>query len=218
MSINVMLVDDHPIVLQGIESVLSLERDIQVVAKASNGREAIVLEKKHNIDIIVMDISLPGLNGLEATKKVLKQNKNVKVLILSMHENRVFIEKALSYGAVGYVLKESASEEIIHAIREVFSGRYFLSAKISSFVIQDFISHKHKSLKLRSISILTSREREILQLIVEGMSNKEVAQSLNISLKTALVHRNNIMHKLDMHNEAQLVRFALAEGISGPLP
>ncbi len=213
-----MLVDDHPIVLQGIESVLSLEEDIKVVAKAANGREAVSLVVKHNLDVVVMDISLPGLNGLEATQKILKQNKHIKVLILSMHENRVFIEKALSYGAKGYVLKESASEEIIQAIREVYNGRYFLSAKISSFVINDFIVQKHKTLKLRSISILTNREREILQLIVEGMSNKKIAQSLNISLKTALVHRNNIMHKLDMHNEAQLVRFALAEGISGPLP
>jgi len=218
MAINVMLVDDHPIVLQGIESVLSLEEDIKVVAKAANGREAVSLVVKHNLDVVVMDISLPGLNGLEATQKILKQNKHIKVLILSMHENRVFIEKALSYGAKGYVLKESASEEIIQAIREVYNGRYFLSAKISSFVINDFIVQKHKTLKLRSISILTNREREILQLIVEGMSNKKIAQSLNISLKTALVHRNNIMHKLDMHNEAQLVRFALAEGISGPLP
>jgi len=213
MSIEVMLVDDHMIVRQGIKSVISQEPDIKVVAEASDGREAIELAKQKSPDVIVMDISLPFLNGLDASRQILKQNKSIKILILSMHENRVFIEKALSYGIRGYVLKESAVTDIVKAIREVNSGRYFLDSKISTFVIQDY-ADKKKAVQLRSTSTLTDREREILQLIAEGLSNKEIAQKLKISLKTALVHRNNIMQKLDIHNQAQLIRFALKEGIS----
>jgi len=213
MSIEVMLVDDHTIVRQGIKSVISQEPDIKVVAEASDGREAIELAKQKSPDVIVMDISLPFLNGLDASRQILKQNKSIKILILSMHENRVFIEKALSYGIRGYVLKESAVTDIAKAIREVNSGRYFLDSKISTFVIQDY-ADKKKAVQLRSTSTLTDREREILQLIAEGLSNKEIAQKLKISLKTALVHRNNIMQKLDIHNQAQLIRFALKEGIS----
>ncbi|PIU42434.1 MAG: DNA-binding response regulator [Candidatus Omnitrophica bacterium CG07_land_8_20_14_0_80_42_15] len=213
MSIEVMLVDDHTIVRQGIKSVISQEPDIKVVAEASDGREAIELAKQKSPDVIVMDISLPFLNGLDASRQILKQNKSIKILILSMHENRVFIEKALSYGIRGYVLKESAVTDIVKAIREVNSGRYFLDSKISTFVIQDY-ADKKKAVQLRSTSTLTDREREILQLIAEGLSNKEIAQKLKISLKTALVHRNNIMQKLDIHNQAQLIRFALKEGIS----
>jgi len=208
-----MLVDDHTIVRQGIKSVISQEPDIKVVAEASDGREAIELAKQKSPDVIVMDISLPFLNGLDASRQILKQNKSIKILILSMHENRVFIEKALSYGIRGYVLKESAVTDIVKAIREVNSGRYFLDSKISTFVIQDY-ADKKKAVQLRSTSTLTDREREILQLIAEGLSNKEIAQKLKISLKTALVHRNNIMQKLDIHNQAQLIRFALKEGIS----
>ena len=128
-----------------------------------------------------------------------------------MHDNRVFIENALGYGVRGYILKDSATDEIVRAIREVQEGRYFLSSKISSFMVQDYVNKKKKKMRLRSISILTDREREILQLIAEGLNNKEV---LGLALKTVLVHRNNIMRKLEIHNQAQLIRFALKEGIT----
>lgn len=213
MSIKVMLIDDHPIVLQGIKSILALDNDMEIVAEASNGREAVELAQEKNPDVVVMDISLPELNGLEAGRKIMKQNRNIKVLFLSMHENRVFIEKTLSFGAMGYLLKDSAPEEITRAVREVYSGRYFLSAKISNFVIHDFVFRKNKSLRLKSVSILTGREREILQLIAEGFSSKAIAQKLKLSTKTVLAHRNNIMKKLDLHNEAQIVRFALKESV-----
>lgn len=214
MVISVIIVDDHYLVRQGMRSVLSHEPDIEVVAEAVDGREAVELAKKKSPDIVIMDITLPNLNGLEAAEKIIKQNKAIKVLVLSMHENRVFIEKALSIGAKGYILKDSAAVEIVHAIRDVNAGRYFLSSKISSFVIQDFVSRKQNKIKLRSVSILTNREREILQLIAEGLNNKQIAQKLKLSLKTVLVHRNNLMQKLDIHNQAQLVRFALKEGIT----
>ena len=214
MLIEVMLVDDHSIVRQGIRSVLSQEPDINIVAEADNGQDAIKLAMDKSPDVIVMDITLPLLNGLEASYQILKENSHIKIVILSMHENRVFIEKALNYGIKGYILKESAPDEIVHAIRDVYNGKYFLSSKISSFVINDYVAKSKNSVKLKSISTLTVREREILQLIAEGLNNKEIAKRLGLALKTILVHRNNIMQKLDIHNQAQLIRFAIREGIS----
>jgi len=214
MAINIVLVDDHEIVRQGIKSVLASEIDIKIVDEANNGRDAVRIVREKNPDIVIMDISLPGLNGLDASQQILKINKSVKVLILSMHENRVFIEKALSLGVKGYILKDSAVDEVVRAVREVQGGRFFLSTKISSFVVQDYISRKKRTIKLKSLTMLTGREREILQLIAEGLNNKDIAVKLNISLKTVQVHRNNIMQKLDIHNQAQLIRFALKEGIS----
>ncbi|OGW75302.1 MAG: hypothetical protein A2Z72_08645 [Omnitrophica bacterium RBG_13_46_9] len=214
MAIEVMLVDDHSIVRQGIKSIISREDDIKIVAEASDGQEAVRLAKSKSPDVIIMDITLPSLNGLDASQRIIRSNKNINILILSMHENRAFIEKSLHYGIKGYILKDSAADEIVHAIREVYAGRYFLSSKISSFIIQDYAFRKKKSLQLKGISILTARERQILQLIAEGLHNKEIANKLKISLKTVLVHRNNIMQKLDIHNQAQLIRFALREGIT----
>lgn len=214
MAIEIVLVDDHSIVRQGIKSVLSREPDMSIVAEASDGKEAIELIKDKSPDVVIMDITLPLLNGLDASCKILKQNSNIKIIILSMHDNRVFIEKALDYGVKGYVLKDSAPEEIVYAVKEVYAGKYFLSSKISFFVVQDYVSRIKKSIKLRGVSLLTRREREILQLISEGLTNKEIAQRLTLSLKTVLVHRNNIMQKLNMHNQAQLIRFALKEGIT----
>ena len=213
MAIEVMLVDDHPIVRQGIKSVLERTPDIRIVAEAADGRQAVALARRYRPDVVIMDITLPHLNGLEASVQILKQNRNAKILILSMHDNRAFIERALDYGARGYILKDTAADEIVHAIKEVSEGRFFLSAKISSFVIQDYIFQRKKKMRLRSISILTSREKEILQLIAEGLSNKLIAQQLELALKTVHAHRNNIMQKLDIHNQAQLIRFALKEGL-----
>jgi len=214
MAIEVMLVDDHEVVRQGVKSIISKEGDISVVAEAADGYEALKLAKAKSPDVVVMDITLPSLNGLDVSQQILKQSPGTKILVLSMHENRAFVERALSYGVKGYMLKDSVADEIVHGIREVYAGRYFLSAKISSFVIQDFVTRKKKDgMKIRSSSLLTAREREVLQLIAEGLHNKEIADKLKLSLKTVMVHRNNIMQKLDIHNQAQLIRFALKEGI-----
>ncbi len=212
MAIEVILVDDHSIVRQGIRAVISGAKDIHIVAEAFNGKEAVELAIEKLPDVVIMDITLPILNGLDASRQIIKKNKNIRVLILSMHENRAFIEKALDYGVKGYVLKESAADEMVQAVREIYAGRYFLSSKISTIVIEDYISKKIKK-STKTQSTLTARERGVLQLVVEGLSNKQVAQKLNIALKTALVHRNNIMHKLNVHNQAQLIRYALKEGI-----
>ncbi|MFA7676584.1 MAG: response regulator transcription factor [Candidatus Omnitrophota bacterium] len=214
MSIEVILIDDHSIVRQGIRAVISREKDIVIVGEAADGATGVKLAKDKKPDIAIIDITLPLLNGLEATRQILRQNRNTKVLILSMHENHVFVEKALSYGAKGYILKESAADEIVRAIREVSSGGYFLSAKASSFVIREYAHKKNKIPSLKNISVLTDREREVLQLISEGLSSKEVAKKLDLALKTTLVHRNNIMRKLNIHNQAQLIRFAIKEGLS----
>ncbi|MBC8473742.1 MAG: response regulator transcription factor, partial [Candidatus Omnitrophica bacterium] len=154
MAIEIVLVDDHSIVRQGIKSVLSREPDMSIVAEASDGKEAIELIKDKSPDVVIMDITLPLLNGLDASCKILKQNSNIKIIILSMHDNRVFIEKALGYGVKGYVLKDSAPEEIAYAVKEVCAGRYFLSSKISSFVVQDYVSRRKKSIKLIGVSLL----------------------------------------------------------------
>lgn len=214
MSIEVMLVDDHSIVRQGIKSIISQEPDIAIVAEASNGRDAIAAVNNKKPDVIIMDITMPSLNGLEAANQIIKKNKHVKIVVLSMHEDRVFIEKALNYGAKGYILKDSAIDEIVRAIREVQAGGYFLSSKISSFVVRDFVKRRQSPMRLKGAAILTNRETEILQLVSEGLNSKEIAQKLNIALKTVLAHRNNIMQKLDMHNQAQLIRFALKEGVT----
>lgn len=214
MSIDVILVDDHTIVRQGVKSVISEEADIRVVAEFSNGREAVSFIKKNSVDVVVMDITMPLLNGLEASRMILRTNPDARILVLSMHDNNVFIEKALSCGVKGYILKDSAIDEIVLAIREVYSGKFFLSSKISSYVIQDYAATKKKTAQLNNDSSLTDREREVLQLIAEGLSNKDIAKQLEISLKTVMAHRNNIMDKLDIHNQAHLIRFALKEGIS----
>lgn len=214
MAIGVMLIDDHPIVRQGIKSIISQEPDILVVAEASDGKEAVKLAKNKRPDVIIMDITLPRMNGLEACAQILKNNKNAKILVLTMHESRVFLEKALSCGVKGYILKESAPDEIVPAIRTVYAEKYYLGSKVSDFVVHDYVYTRKKSIRIKSISVLTPREREILQLIAEGSTNKDIARELNLSLKTVLVHRNNIMQKLDIHSQARLIRFALREGIS----
>lgn len=214
MAIDVVLADDHAIVRQGLGAVISQEPDIKVIAEASNGEEIVKIAKKTSADIFIIDITMPILNGLEASHQIMRIQPKSKIIILSMHDNRAFIEKALGMGVKGYVLKDSAADEIIKAIRVVNNGEYFLSPKISTFVIQDYIDSKGRKIGTRKIIELTQREREVLQLISEGYTNKEVAAHLNISLKTALVHRNNIMQKLDIHRQADLIRYALKEGIT----
>jgi len=214
MPIEVVLADDHSIVRQGLSAIISQEQDIKVIAEASNGKEVVELAGKIQPDIFIIDISMPILNGLEAGMKIMQMNHRNKIIILSMHDNRVFIEKALGFGIRGYVLKDSAADEIISAIRAVNKGEYFLSPRISNFVIQDYIDRKGRKVKGKKITGPTEREREVLQLIAEGYTNKEVAVHLKISLKTALVHRNNIMQKLDIHRQADLIRYALKEGIT----
>lgn len=214
MAIEIVLADDHAIVRQGLSAVISQEQDIKVIAEASNGKEAVDIAKKSSADIFIIDITMPILNGMEASSQIMQINPRNKIIILSMHDNRAFIERALSLGIKGYVLKDSAADEIIQAIRAVYKDEYFLSPRISTFVIQDYIDSRGQKIGEKKIVSLTERERELLQLIAEGYTNKEVATHLNICLKTALAHRNNIMQKLGIHRQADLIRYALKEGIT----
>lgn len=215
MSIKVLLADDHPVVRDGLRSVIDKKaEDIKIIGEASNGNDALEMAKKNQVDIYVLDISMPILNGIETTDRLIKMNPDSKIIILSIHDSHIFVEKALKSGARGYILKESATEEVIHAIREVYKGRFFLSPAISKFIVKGFIGKMQGYRRYEKPVNLTQREREILQLIAESFTNKETARKLNISLYTVQVHRRNIMQKLGLHKYADLVRYAIKEGIS----
>ncbi len=215
MSIEVILADDHAIVRDGIKALVARKgEDIKIIGEASNGKEVLELAGSNPADVYVIDAAMPILNGIETIERLRKIDKNCKIIILSMHDDRNFVEKALKYGANGYILKESATDEIIHAIREVYADKFFLSPKISRFIVDGFLGKRYINENGKDIVDLTKREKEILQLIAEGFTNKEIAVQLDLSLNTVHVHRNNIMKKLDIHRQADLVRYALKEGIS----
>lgn len=211
--IKILLADDHTIVRKGIRSLLDGEADIEVVDEAENGRE--VLEKVEKLlpDIVLMDSTMPVLNGLEATRQIAKRFPQVKVLVLTMHTNEEYILQFLQAGAAGYLVKQSAPQELVSAIQAVHRGDIFLSPAISRTIVEEYIRQAKISDKEDRYDQLTDREREVLQLIVEGFSNREIAERLNISLKTAGVHRINLMHKLNIHNLTELTKFAIRKGI-----
>lgn len=216
MSIEVVLADDHAVVREGLKAVIQRAvKNIKVVSEASNGEEVLRMAKETSAAVYILDISMPIINGIETTYRLRKIYPKSKIIILSIHDERSFVEKALKAGAKGYLLKESAIEEVIRAIREVYMGRYFLSPKISKFIVSGFLAKEGNSKKRqRNPDELTGKEKEVLQLIAEGFINKEIAQKLKASLNTIHVHRNNIMRKLNIHKQAELIRYALKEGIS----
>lgn len=217
MNIKVIIADDHSVVRDGMKAVIDRKgKDIEIIGEASNGREVLDMAKKKPADIYILDISMPILNGIEATERLVKMDPNNKVIIFSIHDDRHLVEKALKSGAKGYILKESATEEVIRAIHEVYRGNCFLSPKISKYVIRGFIGGggRYEYKEKEGFVNLTRREREILQLIAEGYSNPEIAQQLFLSIYTVRAHRNNIMQKLDIHRQADLIRYAIKEGIT----
>lgn len=215
MSIEVMIADDHAIVRDGIKAVIqSLGNEIEVIGEASNGKEVLEMAEKNPAHVYILDISMPMLNGIETTERLVKMNPKSKVIILSMHDDKNFVEKAFKSGAKGYLLKSSSSEEIVHSIHEVFNNRFYIDTRVSSFIVRGFLGENYPSEKKDRSSDLTRREREILQLIAEGFSNKEIASQLNLSFHTANFHKKNIMRKLDIHKQTDLVRYALKEGIA----
>lgn len=211
--IKILLADDHTIVRKGIRSLLDGEADIEVVGEAENGRE--VLEKVEKLlpDIVLMDSTMPVLNGLEATRQIAKRFPQVKVLVLTMHTNEEYILQFLQAGAAGYLVKQSAPQELMSAIQAVYRGDCFLSPAISRTIVEEYVRQAKVTDKEDRYDQLTDREREVLQLIVEGFSNREIAERLHISLKTAGVHRINLMHKLNIHNLTELTKFAIRKGI-----
>ncbi|NWF71392.1 MAG: response regulator transcription factor [Chloroflexi bacterium] len=210
--ITVLIADDHTIVRHGIASLLSSNEDFEVVAEAENGRDAVELAIQKRPDVVLMDIAMPILNGLEATRQIKKQLPQTKVLILSGHDKDDYILQVVHSGANGYLLKTTMAEDLFNALRSVNSGQAFFSPSVSKVIVEGYLNRDKGDAK-SAIRMLTSREREILQLIAEGHLHQAIAQRLNISVRTVDTHRNNIMKKLDIHDAAGLVNYAIKNSI-----
>jgi two-component system, NarL family, response regulator NreC len=206
--IRVLLADDHAMVRKGFRLILENESDMEIVGEAGNGREAVEQTEKLHPDVVVMDVAMPELNGIEATRRVSSSSPRTRVLALSMHKDSVYVREILRAGARGYLLKDSIDSDLVSAVRAVARGDGYLSPAVSDAVLSDYRRHVTDPLDL-----LTSREREVLQMIAEGKTNKEIASSLNLSVYTVDAHRGKIMEKLNLHSTGELVRFAVRNGL-----
>lgn len=213
MDIKVLLADDHKIVRDGLRNLLEKEPEIKVVGEAEDGRETVQLSKKLSPEIVIMDIAMPDLNGIEATRHIMAENPDIKVIALSMHSDRRFVSEMLKAGASAYLLKDCAFEELVTAIKTVVRNKTYLSPGISGVIIEDYIRNASKA-ESSVFSLLSDREREVLQLMSEGKTTKEIASNLNVSIKTVETHRTNIMTKLDIHSVAELTKYAIREGLT----
>ena len=211
--IKVLLAEDHTIVRKGIYSLLTDVANIEVVGEAEDGRQAVEMVDTLLPDVVLMDINMPNLNGLEATRQIKKMHPDINVLVLTMYTNEEYIYQVLQSGASGYLVKQSATGELLSAIEAVHRGDTFLSPAISKKIVDGYLRQDESATVQSRYSTLTPREREILQLITEGCSNKGIAEKLTISVKTVGVHRTNLMEKLDIHNTIDLVKYALRKGI-----
>jgi|SRR5690348_4492915 len=211
--INVFLVDDHTVVRQGLRALLEAEEDMSVVGEAENGRQAVQMVKRLQPDVVVMDIAMPSLNGLEATRQISRDNPKSKVLILSSHSDDEYVQQLTDAGASGYLVKQTAAQDLVAAIREARKGNAFFSPAISKRLLDHYRASIEKPPSDRRSPKLTPRELEVLQLIAEGFANKQIAGELFISIKTVEKHRQQLMHKLDIHDVAGLTRYAIAKGI-----
>ena len=210
--ITVLLAEDHLIVREGFRSLLKAESDIEVVGEAQSGRQAVALAKKLRPAVIVMDIAMPLLNGLEATRQIRKAMPGAKVLMLSAHSDDAYVDQAIAFGAAGFLLKQTSAHDLAQAIREVSNGRTFFSPTIAKRLHAQKLPVSGRPLRKR-VASLTSRELEVLQLIAEGQPNKQVADELGISIKTIEKHRQSLMQKLNIHDVAGLTRYAIGAGI-----
>ncbi len=217
--ITVLVVDDHPVVRKGLQTCLSRQPRIKVVGEAANGEEALRKTRELVPNVVLMDISMPGINGLAVTEQLRKEAPEVKVLIISMHKNKDAIFRVIQAGANGYVSKESPPEELLHAIESVYEGEAYFSEEIARAALAEFVKNGGKK---EPFAQLTRREREVLVLIAEGKSNKEIADKLGIGVRTIETHRERIMRRLNIHSVAGLTKYAIANGMitleSGPEP
>jgi len=207
--IRILVVDDHAIMRDGIRALLGLHNDIEIVGEASEGTEAIEEAEELAPDVIVMDIAMPRMDGLEATRRIKKKNPTVKVLVLTQYDNKEYILAAIKAGVAGYVPKKALGAELVSAIRTVHQGESYLYPSAAAAVIKDYLKRAEEEPYDR----LTAREREILKLVAEGCTSREIADMLFISLKTVLAHRTKIMGKLDLHNYAELIKYAMRKGL-----
>jgi two-component system, NarL family, response regulator NreC len=212
MAVTIILADDHHMMRQGLRMLLEAEEDFRVVAEAGDGREAVRLAERLTPDILIVDVMMPSLNGLEVTRQVGQRSPRTRVIMLSMYSNEAYVLKALSNGAAGYVLKEATATDLIRAVREVVAGRRYLSPPLSEHAIAAYVEKAQDGL-LDPYEALTTREREVLQLAAEGRTNADIAAALCISPRTVETHRAHLMHKLGLHSQADLIRYALRRGI-----
>jgi two-component system, NarL family, response regulator NreC len=211
--LRILLADDHIVVRTGLRALLERQPNLEVVGESENGRETVELVASLGPDVVVMDVAMPVLNGIEATKTIVTQRPATAVVILSMHADESYVMRALKAGARGYLLKDSAAADLITAIQAVSQNKSFFSPKVSRILAEDYVRVLKQKGAVDSYDLLTSREREILQLLAEGKANKEVATALNISPYTVETHRRHILEKLNLHNPAELILYAVRKGI-----
>jgi two-component system, NarL family, response regulator NreC len=212
MMVTLVLADDHPIVRKGLKALLEAENDLWVAGEASDGLEAINQVEKLKPDVLLLDIMMPGLNGLDVARQVSQHFPLTRIIILSMHSNEAYVLDALRNGASGYVLKDAGIEELVEAIRQIMAGHRYLCPPLSERAIEEYVQ-RSKTSELDPYRSLTKREREVLHLAAEGKSNSEIATRLSISVRTVETHRMNLLHKLFLRTQTDLVRFAMQKGI-----
>jgi len=210
--IRILIADDHTILRDGIRSLLAEVPEFQVIGEAEDGHTAVQMACELEPDVVLLDIAMPVLNGIEATRQIRRYAPTIKVLILTMHENEEYIRQALAAGAMGYILKDAAARDLINAIRQVQRGELVLSPAVTRLVIEDYLRWGDVQVEA-SDDVLTPREREVLQLIAEGNSNRQIAEILCVSIKTVQTHRSNIMAKLDLHDRSELIKYAIRKKI-----
>jgi DNA-binding NarL/FixJ family response regulator len=211
--IRILIADDHGIVRKGLRLQLEQNEQFQVVGEASDGREAVRLAEEFQPNIVIMDIAMPNLNGIEATAQITKRNPQVRVIILSMHSDESYLTRTLSAGAKGYLLKESADLDLCRAIQAVAQGKVFFSPAIANTLLEDYMRQLQQRGLQDTYDLLTDREKEVLQLLAEGKSNKEVAALLNLSTYTVETHRTHLMQKLNLHSSAEIVLYAVRKKV-----
>jgi two-component system, NarL family, response regulator NreC len=211
--IRILIADDHTIIRSGLKLLLEQQADFKVIAEANDGREAVQLAEQHHPDVAILDIGMPQLNGIEATRQIAAAEPRTQVLILSMHSDEGYVLRALKAGARAYILKNSAEADLIRAVRSVADGKSFFSPVISKMLLEDYVRQVREKQVEDSYDLLTPREREVLQLLAEGKTNKEVAAILSLSLHTVETHRGNILQKLNLHGTPELILYAVRKGI-----
>jgi len=213
LKIKIVIADDHKIMREGLKALIEKQPDMEVAAEAQDGLAVTKLARKLMPHVIIMDIGMPEMNGIDATRQVISENKDIKIIALSMHSDRRFVLEMLKAGASGYLLKDSAFEELVTAVHTVMTGQSYLSPRITDIVVKEYLGSQSKN-ESTVFTVLTVREREVLQLLAEGKSTKQIASTLNLSVKTVETHRQQIMDKLEIRTVAELTKYAIREGLT----